>query len=122
MFSFANTPRPAPPSKSIATQPRDQRKYRRVETGLTGTIAFEGRTVKCSILEISANGARIWTEDPPPAGAIATVQIGCFGEFGCAIVWDRDSQTGIRFMDSPSHVAEIMDGVIPTDYLTPRIS
>ena len=86
MFGFANTPRPAPPRKSIATPPRDQRKYQRIETGLTGTLMVEGRRIKCNVLEISANGARLSSDAPPPDGAIATIQIGCFGEFGCVIV------------------------------------
>lgn len=122
MFNFVNAPRPAPPRKPVATAPRDHRKYQRVETGMTGILDFEGRSVMCNILEISANGARLSAEDTPPEGAVATVRIGCFGEFGCVVVWDRDGQTGIRFMEPPNRVAQIMDGVIPTNYLTSRIS
>jgi len=80
---------------------RERREYERVSVALPGILSVpsEPTVKKCTVIDLSAGGARLKYDDAPPApDRIAALSIEGFGIFEGITVWDCDAEYGMRFL------------------------
>lgn len=96
----------------------EQRKFPRTGVIWSGTLQTDTETLKCTILNLSANGAKLKLHAPMTAGRLmGTVAIPRLGTFKATIAWRADEasgEIGLTFEDPPAAVAEALAGVLPT--------
>ncbi len=92
---------------------RERRQYSRTHLIWTGSLAFGDRSVDCVIMNASANGAKIRVAEALPFPEIVTLRIPRLGGFRAEVVWSRDNKLGVRFLEEPERVAELIEHVLP---------
>jgi hypothetical protein len=96
----------APPSE------RNRHRYKRSSVFCSGKILFDGSTLSCDILNLSASGAqiRITRGDEPPDRFMLKIER--FGEFGCEVVRRAGDKLGVAFVEPPETVEKIVEDII----------
>jgi len=77
----------------------DRRRYRRVRVDLPGRLFIPGdeREAACSVLDMSAGGARLQCEFVPPLDTAIVLYIEGFGRFEGTVVRTEEGDFGVRF-------------------------
>ena len=85
-----------------ASNPSCQRVAPRVLTELPGKLVVpaEDTILPCRVTNLSASGAGIICEEPPPRNSFVTLRIPGLGELDAVTAWFRDGQLGLRFLDA----------------------
>ena len=78
-----------------------QRVAPRVLTELSGKLVVpaEDTVMPCRVTNLSASGAGIICEEPPPRHSFVILRIRGLGDLDCVTAWFRDGQLGLRFLD-----------------------
>ena len=90
----------------------DKRKFVRTETSLRGTLTLEGKSVDCEIVDISAGGGKLRSDEPLDRGRAVTLSIAEFGDFTGDIAWRSSNMMGIRFRGDPELIAETLTAIV----------
>ena len=100
-----------------ADNPADKRKFPRSGVIWPGTFETESGTVACTVLNLSANGAKLRLQAPLAAGiSSGTLTIARVGAFKAAIAWRAAkgvTEIGLTFEDPPEAVARILAEILP---------
>ncbi len=86
----------------------DERKFKRADTVIPGTLIFGNLKVRISVLDLSISGAKIRTDAPIDPGRKISLALDGFGSFPAQVVWRRDGRIGVCFRDDPSVIAEAL--------------
>ena len=92
---------------------RDRRSYTRSPVLWTGSLISADRTVDCVIMNASANGAKVRMSEAIPLSSPITLEIPRLGAFKAEIVWTKENKIGVRFLESPAKVAQLMVQILP---------
>lgn len=85
-----------------------RRVFDRQSCAFSSELNFDGSSLPCQIVNISAGGAKLRLESPMGPLATAELNITPYGRFAVDIVWNSGTLIGIRFHASPDTMAEII--------------
>jgi len=84
----------------------NHRHEERKEVSFATTISIGDKTKDCSILDISAGGAKLQTRATGEKKTPVVLNLERFGEFTGEVAWARGGNLGIKFTDDPTRLAE----------------
>jgi len=92
----------------------ERRRHQRKTVLWSARVESKDGPSDCIILDLSLGGAKIKT-DAAPVSAHQTVMlvIDRFGALRAEVVWSRRGHMGLRFTDSPDHVAHVVGATLP---------
>ena len=93
---------------------RERREYERVSVAVPGILSVptEPTVRKCTVIDLSAGGARLKYDDAPPApDRIAALAIEGFGIFEGITVWDCGTEYGMRFLFGESERQHLLQSL-----------
>jgi hypothetical protein len=98
----------------VHTNPADRRRHKRKPVLWSARIEGRGAPSECIILDLSLGGAKIRASGPQvPTHQHVTLVIDRFGAIRAEVAWSRMGHMGLRFTDSPEHVAHIVGNTLP---------
>lgn len=85
---------------SLSAPQKRQRQHERTVLALPGQLYLlaEQTAQSCTIIDISAGGARVTCEDVPPVNAFVILHVEGFGRFEGVTANFRDNTLGLRFL------------------------
>jgi PilZ domain len=99
-----------------ATEARyaERRRHKRKPVLWSARVESYAGPADCIILDLSLGGAKIKTSATPvPAHQKVTLVIDRFGALRAEVVWSRMGHMGLRFTDSPDHIAHVVGTTLP---------
>jgi hypothetical protein len=75
----------------------------------SGSLVYDGEDADCVIVNISAEGALARMTGPVVLTGPVSLRCPRFGNLAATVVWQRESEIGLRFRDRPEFVTEILD-------------
>lgn len=94
----------APQSPSV-----EQRKEKRYKVDLWGELRFEDGELPVRIKDLSASGALLYLDTPPPRGCVVCLWISDFGEVEVRVMHASDTFCGVAFTHPAQHRAALLD-------------
>jgi hypothetical protein len=88
----------------------EQRRFTRKAVVWPGRVATEDGTLDCSVLNLSAGGARLRVVDALAPDAIVNLRIAGVGRFPARVVWRREHNVGVEFRMPPESVEAVISG------------
>ena len=85
----------------------EKRASERKEVKQSTSILLEGKVIDGQVIDISAHGAKVHTENPIEPKSQVVLSIARFGDYKGEIVWCRNSDVGLKFTDDPAVIAEL---------------
>ena len=87
-----------------------RREHTRKPVVFASEMLFDNKEVPCSIKNISAGGAKlkIAEEQENEYPRTAVLDITPFGRFTVTIVWHSGEHLGVKFLDAPDKMAEVL--------------
>lgn len=91
----------------------DQRLHRRAIIALSGRlfVPAEDITIACGIVNLSAGGAGVKCDEPPPLNAFVVLYIDGFGRFDCVASRFVKGELGLRFVCKEDKRQRLMDNL-----------
>ncbi len=89
-------------------QPSEHRRFERTKVLWSGELVYREQIVACVIVNISAGGAMVRSEDPAFFMTSVVLRNSRIGDLAAKVVWRQDDELGLRFADDPETVAEII--------------
>ena len=89
-------------------QPKDHRRYDRTTVLWSGHLVCQDQSVACVIVNISAGGAMVRSDDPSFFMTSVVLRNPRIGDLAAKILWRQDDEFGLKFVDDPETVAEII--------------
>ena len=86
------------------------RRFQRVRTLLTGVLIVDEVLVDVTVLDISANGARVRAKSEVPDVQEVMVRVNGMGQFHANIRWREGDTFGVQFMEEPQEVVRNLGG------------
>jgi len=87
-----------------------KREHTRKRVAFTSEMFFDDEEVPCSIINISAGGAKLKfaekRENEYPHTAV--LNITPFGRFTVTVVWHSDEHLGVKFVDASDKMTEVL--------------
>jgi len=87
-----------------------RREHTRKRVAFTSEMLFDNKKTSCSIINISAGGAKLKIaekrENEYPRTAV--LDITPYGRFKVKIVWHSDEHLGVSFFDAPDKMTEVL--------------
>jgi len=98
---------------SSGVSPADRRTHKRKPVLWSAQIESRHGSTSCIILDLSAGGAKL--RGTTPAGRMEPVKlvINRFGALRAEIMWARMGLLGIRFLDTPEQIAQVIGDKLP---------
>ncbi len=87
------------------------REYERTEVLVKARIMDGGHWLDCTIVNISASGAKLRSSSNYYQGETVRLRIGNFGEFGGVVSWHNSQNVGIKFTHDPLEMADVLMGL-----------
>jgi hypothetical protein len=89
----------------------DQRQHQRVAMALPGRlfVPAEDITLECSIVNLSAGGAGVECDEPPPLNAFVVLYVDGFGRFDCVASRYVKGELGLRFVCKDTKRQRLME-------------
>ncbi len=84
------------------------RRFERTTVLWSGELVYREQIVACVIVNISAGGAMVRSEDPAFFVTSVVLRNSRIGDLAAKVVWRQDDELGLRFADDPETVAEII--------------
>ena len=116
------------PKAGESLSAEDRRRYRRSRVLWGATISADGvdGEVTCTVVDISAGGAKLMMNtkligrDPDlvsilTPGAPVTLSVRASGSVPAEVVWQDGDRAGLRFLIDPEDVRARFPGVVPRD-------
>jgi len=98
---------------SAGVSPADRRNHKRKPVLWSARLESREGSASCIILDLSAGGAKLRGISPASRKDEVTLVIDRFGSLRAEIMWARMGLLGIRFLDTPEQIAEIIGGKLP---------
>ena len=89
-------------------QPSETRRFERTTVLWSGELVCREQIVACIIVNISAGGAMVRSEDPAFFMTSVVLRNSRVGDLAAEVVWRQDDELGLKFADDPETVAEII--------------
>ena len=97
------------PPDSQGANPADRRKDRRYQVELHGELRYDGAAFAVQIADVSASGALVFMEDPPPAGSEAELWIEDFGMLPIEIMHAGEHFCGVAISNPARHRDRLLE-------------
>ena len=95
----------------------DNRKFPRTDVQWSGTLETGGQTLECTVLNLSANGAKLMLNAPVSGNSWSGVlSIPSLGAFKAKVAWSTpkgSNEIGLTFEDPPAAVALVLAEALP---------
>ena len=95
----------------------ENRKFPRTDVQWSGTLETSGETINCTVLNLSANGAKLLLNAPVQGNSWSGVlSIPSLGEFKAKVAWSTpkgSNEIGLTFEDPPAAVALVLAEALP---------
>jgi len=89
-----------------------RRNYERRTVLVEARLMEGGQWRECRILNISAGGAKLLAAPSINGeGMPALLEIGSFGQFGCAVVRQNGEEVAVKFTHDPAEMQEVVMGL-----------
>jgi PilZ domain-containing protein len=79
----------------------------------SGQVESNERLLKCAILDVSLQGARVQLAEGSLSQGPIAIAVSRFGTFQAEVVWERESMAGLRFLEPPGRVADTIGRQLP---------
>ncbi len=89
-------------------KPSEPRRFERTTVLWSGSLVYREQIVGCIIVNISAGGAMVRSEDPAFVMTPVVLRNPRIGELTAEVLWWREDELGLKFVDDPETVAEII--------------
>lgn len=89
-------------------RPSEYRRYERTTVLWSGNLVYRDQSVACIIVNISAGGAMVRADDPAFVMSPVVLRNSRIGDLIAEVMWRRDDELGLKFVDDPETVAEII--------------
>ncbi len=89
-------------------RPAEHRRFERTKVLWSGHLIYREQSVGCIIVNIAAGGAMVRSDDPAFVMTPVVLRNSRIGELTAEVVWRRDDELGLKFVDDPATVAEII--------------
>ena len=89
-------------------RPTEHRRFERTTVLWSGDLVYREQIVGCIIVNISAGGAMVRLEDPAFVMTPVVLRNPRIGDLTAEVLWRRDDELGLKFLDDPETVAEII--------------
>jgi len=93
--------------------PADRRLHKRKPVLWSARIESRDGNTPCIILDLSAGGAKLRGSAPVSRKDHVKLVIDRFGSLRAEVMWARMGLLGLRFLDTPEQIAEIVGGKLP---------
>lgn len=91
----------------------DRRGYTRVRTLMQGVLTDRAGSLDVRINDISAGGVMITGPSRPPKNETLEIAITGAGSLHAELVWQDGMEAGLRFVESPDKVSDLMSRIAP---------
>ena len=95
----------------------EHRKFPRTDVQWSGKLETDGETLDCTVLNLSANGAKLLLNDPVTGNSWSGVlSIPSLGAFKAKVAWSTpkgSNEIGLTFDDPPAAVALVLAEALP---------
>ena len=95
----------------------EHRKFPRTEVQWSGKLETGGETLDCTVLNLSANGAKLLLKEPVSGNSWSGVlSIPSLGAFKAKVAWSTPkgaNEIGLTFEDPPAAVALVLAEALP---------
>jgi len=92
---------------------RARRQFTRRAVLWAAQIEFGGESADCTILNMSAGGAKLRVEADLTVGATLTLRTERFGDFSGVVRWQEGKKAGMQFSQEPKEVARLIGKALP---------
>ncbi len=89
-------------------RPAEHRRFERTTVLWSGDLIYREQSVGCIIVNISAGGAMVRSDDPAFVMTPVVLRNSRIGELTAEVMWRRGDELGLKFVDNPETVAEII--------------
>jgi hypothetical protein len=89
-------------------RPSENRRFERITVLWSGHLVYRDQSVGCIIVNISAGGAMVRSDDPAFVMTPVVLRNPRIGELTAEVAWRRGNELGLKFVDNPETVAEII--------------
>ena len=72
-----------------------------------------GRQHDCVVIDLSLGGAKLDVNAPLAQGDRVTLILERFGSFRAEVAWREDGSAGLRFVEDPQRIADLIGGRLP---------
>ena len=76
-------------------------------------IDAAGRQYDCVVIDLSLGGAKLDLTAPVAQGDVVTLVLERFGSFRAEIAWREEGSVGLRFVEEPQRIADLIGGRLP---------
>lgn len=83
----------------------EHRRFDRTTVLWSGQLVFQEQAVACVIVNISAGGAMVRTEDAAYCQTSVVLRNEHIGDLAAQVVWRQNKELGLKFSDDPETVA-----------------
>ncbi len=95
------------------SSPMELRRHQRCSVLWSSRIFSGGQLIDAIVLNISASGAKGKLLGAGILGERVTLSNDRFGDLPARLVWRREAEFGVEFLDPPEHVARLLADVLP---------
>ena len=103
--------------QDITAEESELRKFPRTSVSWLGTLETGGETLDCTVVNLSANGAKLQLNDPVTGHDWSgTLTIPSLGAFKAKVAWSTPrgaNELGLTFQDPPAAVALVLAEALP---------
>jgi len=83
----------------------DNRQSKRQDCEFQAAAVIDGERIDCSIIDISAGGAKISTRANVEKGAELTLSLDKIGDLAAQVAWISGGNVGVKFTGDPEQAA-----------------
>jgi hypothetical protein len=114
---------------SRSARPSPQAERRKSPRGEVAWVArvqtAAGLCIECGVLDLSATGAKLLTDQPLAEGDHVTFVSPRFDPLSAKVAWSADGYLGLQFLDGTDRVMNVISGktgasILPLEVVRPR--
>ena len=91
----------------------ERRRHRRTSVLLRGSFRRGKEVIDCLITDLSSGGARLRPTQPLAGAAVGTLETARLGLIPGEVIWVAGDSVGVRFLDRPNRVGELIRKAMP---------
>jgi hypothetical protein len=91
----------------------ERRQHQRTHVLFSGTLVSGDQSVRGTVLDLSANGAKIRLDKPLRAPSAVTLRLARLVDFHVELVWSSGDMLGLKFREAPARIAAVFAAVLP---------
>ena len=76
-------------------------------------LAHGAKRYDCVVVDLSLGGARIYLAQPIGQGDLVTLTLDRMGALRAEVVWQEGHSIGLRFVDEPAKITQIIGARLP---------